>query len=145
MPVFWRFALNQLLVIIVGNWLGLFYTPRNGCNPPGDGIADTPAESTFHFSCANPNRDSCPNDPGLDPMYNYMAISPDTCAKEFTKDQRLAMRAAWFIYRAPQPVPAPVPVPAPAPVPVKVPVVPVGVPVAVPVAAGMKMKMMMGG
>jgi Pregnancy-associated plasma protein-A len=140
MPVFWPFALNQLLITTVGNWLGLFYTFQNGCNPPGDGIADTPAESTFHFTCANPNRDSCLNDPGLDPMYNYMALSPDTCAKEFTKDQRLAMRAAWFIYRAPQPAPAPVPVPVP--VPVKVPEVPVGVPVAVPVTAGM-MKMMM--
>jgi Pregnancy-associated plasma protein-A len=137
----------QGLIHLVGHWLGLFHTFEGGCSTPNDGINDTPAEQTGFFNCDNPKRDSCPALPGLDSVYNYMTFAPDSCLDNFTKGQRNAMRANWFIYReAVAAPPAPVPV-APAPVPVKTTMaptknVPVGVPVGVPVA-GMKMMMMM--
>jgi Pregnancy-associated plasma protein-A len=135
---------SQLLVTAVGFWLGLVFTWQNGCNPPGDGIADTPAEKQLHQTCADPNRDSCPNDPGKDPMYNYMALSPDACANQFTIDQLLRMRAMWFIYREPIVAP-PTKSPSMAPVPAPVKTAPVAVPAAVPVTVpGMMMMMMMG-
>jgi Pregnancy-associated plasma protein-A len=123
--------------------MGLFHTYQNGCNSDNDGIADTPAHAGGSDSnCVNTNLDTCPTLPGKDPVNNYMNFIPDSCAKEFTRDQLLAMRANWFIYRAPIAAPpAPVPVPAPVKAPVKS--VPAAVPVAVPVGVMMMMKMMM--
>jgi Pregnancy-associated plasma protein-A len=111
--------IGQLLVHEVGHWLGLPHTFENGCDPPGDGIDDTPAEKEPHFECLDPTLDSCPDDPGYDPLNNYMGYARDSCKNEFTAGQRAAMRAAWFNYRVPfTPVAGPVattPVAAPVP------------------------------
>jgi Pregnancy-associated plasma protein-A len=96
---------NQLLVHEAGHWLGLMHTFQGGCDAPGDGIADTPAEAKDHRTCADPTRDSCPNDPGVDPMYNYMSYSGDACTNQFTAGQREAMRAFWFTHRVPRAAP----------------------------------------
>jgi Pregnancy-associated plasma protein-A len=105
---------SQLLVHEVGHWLGLAHTFEGGCDAPGDGIADTPAEAKEHYTCDNPTRDSCPNDPGFDPVYNHMSYSPEKCVNQFTRGQREAMRAYWFKWRAPKAAPSP-PVAAPVP------------------------------
>lgn len=76
----------------VGHALGLLHTfgnGRTGCTQ-GDGIADTPAEETpaFGDSClSNPPRNTCPNMPGQDPVWNVMDYSSDRCAEEFTRGQ----------------------------------------------------------
>jgi Pregnancy-associated plasma protein-A len=114
-----------LLVHEVGHWLGLPHVfegydekkaPNGGCVPPGDGIKDTPAQASPPYSCEKV-LDTCPLDLGPDPLDNYMNYVPDVCMNKFTAGQRLAMRAAWFRYRAPAtPMPvAPIKVPVPAP------------------------------
>jgi hypothetical protein len=92
----------------VGHWLELFHTFDGGCtdNPAyngGDQIADTPAEASPNFECPEPGadpRDTCPADPGLDPVNNFMDYSFDPCLTEFTDQQAARMQFAWQTYRA---------------------------------------------
>ena len=63
----------------VGHWFGLLHTFQdNTCSTsdPGDYIADTPQESVSTSGCPS-RKDSCPGDPGLDPINNYMDYSSD--------------------------------------------------------------------
>ena len=92
----------------VGHWLELFHTFDGGCtdNPSyngGDQIEDTPAEASPNFFCPEPGdepRDSCPADPGLDPVNNFMDYSFDSCLFEFTEAQAARMQFAWQTYRS---------------------------------------------
>ncbi|KAF4976738.1 hypothetical protein FDECE_18440, partial [Fusarium decemcellulare] len=55
----------------VGHWFGLYHTFYGGCTF-GDGINDTPAQGepgSPEFGCDKP-RDTCPDQPGNDPMFN---------------------------------------------------------------------------
>ena len=63
----------------VGHWFGLLHPFQdNTCSTsdPGDYIADTPQESVSTSGCPS-GKDSCPEDPGLDPIHNYMDYSTD--------------------------------------------------------------------
>lgn len=73
------------LVHEVGHWLGLFHTYENGCDPPGDGIADTPAEGfkAPKNACVYGWRNTCLEDDEYDPTHNFMDNSPDSCLAEF--------------------------------------------------------------
>ena len=55
----------------VGHWFGLLHTFEGGCDGAGDFISDTPAEAGPGSGCSNVI-DSCPNQPGVDPVFNYM-------------------------------------------------------------------------
>ena len=77
----------------VGHWLGLEH-PWAGfrCAEPNDGVADTPQQRSPTTVC-DLDRDSCPNDPGLDPVRNFMGYAPDACMTGFTPGQRERMDA----------------------------------------------------
>ena len=81
----------------VGHYLGLEHTFENGCNAPGDYVADTPYEASPAFGCPV-GRDSCPQ-AGLDPIFNFMDYTDDACMDEFTPDQASRMQAQTALYR----------------------------------------------
>ena len=75
----------------VGHWLGLRHIwGDGGCNID-DFCEDTPLASNSTSGCPE-GKDSCPNDPGLDQIENYMDYSHDACMNIFTQDQTERMR-----------------------------------------------------
>ncbi|KAL6360586.1 hypothetical protein LRP88_06292 [Fusarium phalaenopsidis] len=59
----------------VGHWLGLFHVFDGfSCTGDGDFIDDTPATLSATVGCPV-GQDSCPDQPGLDPIHNYMDYS----------------------------------------------------------------------
>jgi hypothetical protein len=83
----------------IGHWLDLFHTFENGCQFPGDEIADTPyqADGDNIFEC-DEALDTCVQ-PGADPVHNFMSYGDDPCLDSFTKGQSLRMTYAWLIFR----------------------------------------------
>ena len=83
----------------VGHWLGLYHTFSGGCTAGNDGVEDTPQQLRGTSGCPSPPPDSCPSDPGLDPIHNYMDYSDDACMTEFTGGQRARTDAMVAAYR----------------------------------------------
>ncbi len=80
----------------LGHWLGLNHT-NQGCSVD-DGVADTPRANGSSLGCTE-GLDTCPGDPGLDPIHNYMGYTDDSCMSEFTPGQAARMDNMALIYR----------------------------------------------
>ncbi len=82
----------------IGHTLGLLHTFNYGCGSEqhGDFVDDTPIHAYANWGCAE-GTDSCPDDPGLDPVDNLMnyVYSPECPMISFTVGQ--AERALWAI------------------------------------------------
>ena len=79
-----------------GHYFGLYHTFQYDCDSPDDAVADTPRNHSDDLFNCNPNLDSCPNDPGNDPIYNYMNYT--SCTDHFTPGQRERMHAIVASY-----------------------------------------------
>ncbi|KAF4810127.1 Extracellular metalloprotease [Colletotrichum tropicale] len=90
--------LGHLAVHESGHWFGLNHTFASGCSEPGDFVSDTPAQLTQIFGCPE-GSNSCPNQPGLDPIHNYMGYTDDACTNEFTPGQKDRMFSTFFNFR----------------------------------------------
>ena len=78
----------------VGHYLGLEHV-FNGCNG-GDGIADTPAQSTENYGCPTFNLNTCTSTAANscstnDFFFNFMDYVDDPCMYMFTDDQATLM------------------------------------------------------
>jgi hypothetical protein len=97
-----EFGYNQgdTLVHEVGHWAGLLHTFGLGfeCSQIGDLIADTPGEFSAAYEC-DEDRDTCPFQPGNDPVHNYMDYTDDDCADHFTQGQYNRMVLALALFR----------------------------------------------
>ncbi len=83
----------------VGHYLGLDHTFLNGCSEDNDSVDDTPQENDDNniYSCNN--TDTCPDDPGMDPVHNFMTYTDDACLNEFTDGQGIRMNNMIATYR----------------------------------------------
>ncbi|KHN94040.1 Peptidase M43, pregnancy-associated plasma-A [Metarhizium album ARSEF 1941] len=97
----WLYTDKQVVVHEVGHWFGLMHTFANGCIGNGDEIDDTPAHAGPSRGCsAMPPLDTCPGEPGNDPVHNPMNYIPDSCMETFTPRQFERMRSFWTKYRS---------------------------------------------
>ncbi|KIM41043.1 hypothetical protein M413DRAFT_445790 [Hebeloma cylindrosporum] len=84
----------------VGHWVGLYHTFQGAsCTSSGDEVADTPAQLTATSGCPKIAPDTCPGQPGRDPIHNFMDYSHDVCLTGFTAGQAKRLKAQLRTYR----------------------------------------------
>ena len=77
----------------IGHYFGLYHTFQTNCSAPDDAVADTPRNHSDYLHGCNSSQDSCPDDPGNDPVSNYMNYSSVGCTNNFTLGQKDRMDA----------------------------------------------------
>jgi len=81
----------------VGHYLGLAHTFEGGCDEPGDSVADTAPEASPAFGCPV-GRDTCAGG-GVDPIFNFMDYTDDSCMNTFTSGQDTRMQEIVSLYK----------------------------------------------
>ena len=87
-----NYAEGKSCVHEVGHWLDLRHVFANGDCAINDGLADTPAQENFYYSCAAPIVE-CGNTLMLE---NYMQYTYDQCQMVYTEDQSCVMRSNFL-------------------------------------------------
>ena len=82
----------------IGHYFGLYHTFQTDCSAPDDAVADTPRNHSDYLHGCNSNQDSCPDDPGNDPVSNYMNYSSVGCTNNFSLGQKERMDAIIASY-----------------------------------------------
>ena len=96
-----QYDLGFTAVHEVGHWLALDHTFYGGCNAHGDAVDDTPAMKVPTSGCPpDGTKDTCPRDPGFDPIHNFMDYSYDQCYTELTQGQADRSHDYWLEFRA---------------------------------------------
>jgi hypothetical protein len=78
----------------VGHYLGLrhIWAEDGAACLTDDYCNDTPRAASPNYGCP-PGRDTCPSQPGLDMIQNYMDYTNDSCMNIFTVDQKARITA----------------------------------------------------
>jgi hypothetical protein len=87
---------NQGVTLVheMGHWLGLNHTFGKTCEDD-DGVSDTPRHlepKSFDIDTIS-DRDTCPSDPGQDPLNNFMSYARDKYLTEMTAGQITRLRS----------------------------------------------------
>ncbi|KAF2124332.1 zincin [Dothidotthia symphoricarpi CBS 119687] len=94
------FTKGITLVHEVGHWFGLYHNFASGCRQSYDYVDDTPIEDQPNgFGGCPIGRDSCPDQPGLDLIHNYMSYFDDDCRNSWTPGQIQRMREQMAKFR----------------------------------------------
>eukprot|EP00039_Didymoeca_costata_P010142 m.136017 g.136017 ORF g.136017 m.136017 type:complete len:957 (+) comp14721_c0_seq3:106-2976(+) len=125
-----KYNLGYTIVHEMGHYLGLLHTFQRGgtCTESNDdGVDDTPYEASPGSSCTSYNRDTCPANRGMDPLWSFMDYSYDRCMLRFSNGQVERMRSMMLLHRpnlvrsayigTPSPPPSPPPPTPPPPTP----------------------------
>jgi hypothetical protein len=82
----------------VGHYVGLRHVWGDGDCTVDDFVSDTPNQSGPNYDC-DENADTCPSDPGNDPVHNFMNYGDDLCLTEFTAGQSSRAHSIMSIYK----------------------------------------------
>ncbi|CAK4031126.1 Extracellular metalloprotease [Lecanosticta acicola] len=95
-----HYDLGYTAVHETGHWFGLYHTFQGeSCSGSGDYVSDTPIQKTPTSGCPA-RQDSCPKQPGLDNIHNFMDYGYDSCMTLFTHGQQTRGLAIYDQERA---------------------------------------------